>query len=994
MTRLALFLLGSPRIERDGSIVAVDTRKAVALLAYLVVTRQRYGRDALAGLLWPDYDESHARATLRRTLSALNKALDSDVLEVDRERIGLRNDADFHLDVDEFHGHLADCKTHGHAVGDVCPSCLDPLARAANLYGDDFLAGFGLRDSPAFEDWQFFQREGLRRELASALERLARGYSAQSDYNAAIGYARRWLALDRLHEPAHCALMSLYAWAGERAAALHQYRECLQVLDHELGVPPLETTTQLYEAIKGNQPPPPPASLVEPAVDAGIGAATTPPLQEPRSEQSQPSQAAESATKDFPLLGRDAEWELLADSYTRSSGSGYLVTLQGEAGIGKTRLAEEFLAEASLRGAMVLSTRCYPGELGLAYGPIVGALRGALARPDAAHRLEQVPAVLLTEAARLVPEFTQMHAGLPDPIPFESPGAQSHFFAGVCQTLLALCGGARASQRGVIFLDDVQWADGATIEMLTYLARRLREYPLFLLLAWRSPDVQPDTPLYALLVEAQRADLATSIQLSRLSPGTIAELLRSRPMSKDEMQGDIADRLYQETEGLPFFLVEYLSAITSGILAPQSTQWALPGGVRDLLRSRLHATGEAAGQVLTAAAVIGRSFDFETVRAASGRGEEETIAALEELIAHGLVREMAGGSNASPLTYDFSHEKLRTLVYEEVSLARRRLLHRRVAEALVSRARGTRDPYALASRIAAHYLAAGSEHEAAEYYRQAGERARSLYANTEALKHFQTALALGHPDAAALHQAIGDLHTLLGEYADALASYETSAAQSTPEAVAALEHKIAGVYIRRGEWERGESHLRDALNSWGETAPAAERARAYADWSLIARHLDQPEQAQQYAEQALALATTADDPRALAQAHNMLGMLASAGHRHDEAIPHLQRSLTLAERLNDPSARIAALNNLALALAAQGQLTQARTLTEEALRLSVTQGDRHREAALHSNLADLLRKQGDLEGAREHVDVSIAIYLEIGVEAGTLQPEIWKLTEW
>ena len=235
MTRLALFLLGSPRIERDGSVVAVDTRKAVALLAYLAVTRHRHGRDALAGLLWPEYDESHARATLRRTLSALNKALDSDVLDVDRERIGLTNSADLQLDVDEFHAYLAACQTHGHAAGDVCTQCLDPLARAANLYGDDFLAGFGLRDSAAFEDWQFFQREGLRRELAGALERLARGYSAQGDYDAAIGYARRWLALDRLHEPAHCALMSLYAWAGERAAALHQYRECLQVLGPRAG---------------------------------------------------------------------------------------------------------------------------------------------------------------------------------------------------------------------------------------------------------------------------------------------------------------------------------------------------------------------------------------------------------------------------------------------------------------------------------------------------------------------------------------------------------------------------------------------------------------------------------------------------------------------------------------------------------------------------------------------------------------------------------------
>src|SRR5262249_20749641 len=471
MPRLALFLLGTPRIERDGHIVAVDTRKAVALLAYLAVTRQRHGRDALAGLLWPDYDESHARATLRRTLSALNKALAGDVLDVDRERIGLAARADLQLDVDLFHRCLAACQEHGHAAGAVCPRCLDPLARAAALYGDDFLAGFGLRDSPSFEDWQFFQREGMRRELASALERLALGYGARGDFDAAIGYARRWLALDRLHEPAHCSLMRLYAWAGQRAAALHQYRECLQVLDHELGVPPLETTTELYEAIKENRPPVPPQLLVEPASGAAAAVAAAAAPKRSRSQQGQPDHStrpAHPAAEDFPLLGREAEWEALTSSYEHTDDAGYLVVLQGEAGIGKTRLAEEFLADVSRQGAVTITARCYPGESGLAYGPIVGALRVALARPDAAHRLEHVPAVMLSEAARLVPEFTQLQSGLPTPMPFETPGAQGRFFAGVCQTLLALCGGARAGQRGVIFLDDAQWADGATLELLTF----------------------------------------------------------------------------------------------------------------------------------------------------------------------------------------------------------------------------------------------------------------------------------------------------------------------------------------------------------------------------------------------------------------------------------------------------------------------------------------------------------------------------------------------
>src|SRR5207253_5917570 len=125
MSRLALYLLGQPRIECDGETVDLDTRKASALMAYLAVTRQRHSRDTLAALLWPEYDQAHARATLRRTLSTLNKALAGPWLEVDRETIGLNPDSDLQIDVNTFHDHLAVCQFHHHRPAEACPACLD-----------------------------------------------------------------------------------------------------------------------------------------------------------------------------------------------------------------------------------------------------------------------------------------------------------------------------------------------------------------------------------------------------------------------------------------------------------------------------------------------------------------------------------------------------------------------------------------------------------------------------------------------------------------------------------------------------------------------------------------------------------------------------------------------------------------------------------------------------------------------------------------------------
>ena len=160
------------------------------------------------------------------------------------------------------------------------------------LYRDDFMAGFGLRDSVAFDDWQFFQSESLRRELAGALERLARGRGALGEWEAAVAHARRWLSLDVLHEPAHRMLMMLYAWSGQRAAALRQYRECVRILDQELGVAPLEETTLLYRAIQENDLPPPPIlSAHEPAVRREAEAPAQTPTAVPRSP-------------DNPLVGR------------------------------------------------------------------------------------------------------------------------------------------------------------------------------------------------------------------------------------------------------------------------------------------------------------------------------------------------------------------------------------------------------------------------------------------------------------------------------------------------------------------------------------------------------------------------------------------------------------------------------------------------------------------------------------------------------------------
>lgn len=964
MAALRFYLLGTPRVEVEGTPLDVDTRKATALAIYLALTGQPHRRERLAAFFWPEADEARAGAALRRTLSVLNKALGGR-LSVDRETVALAQEPSVWVDAVEFERRVKACSGHGHPAAGVCSACLPLLSEAVGLYEGEFMAGFSLRDSPAFDDWQFFQSETLKRELAEAHDKLERCYEEAGDFESAITQARRWLALDNIHEPAHRRLMMLYARTGQRAAALRQYQECARLLEAELGVGPLDETVRLFEAIKANalEPAGRPKDLHGPA---------------------EVSERAAPLSATLPLIGRAAELESLQSQYDSLSSDGCLWSLEGEAGVGKTRLAEAFCARVRDLGGTVLAARCYEGEHNLAYGPFVDALRAALALPTARQRIERLEARWLSEAARLLPEAGELRPGLPAVTSLDSPGAQSRFFEGIAQVLLALSNGRPA----LIFLDDLQWLDAASFELFSFLARRLRGHRLGLLVTWRSEGLTADARLQALLAEGQRASLARRLTLGRLDLAAVRELVRAT--QPEEFDRAKVERLYRETEGLPLFLSEYLSG--SGAM-DAGGDWPLPAGARDLLRARLSSVDETGRQLLSAAAVIGRSFDFETLQAVSGRGEEETIAALESLLAHHFVREV----DETPI-YDFSHDKLRTLIYDDTSLARRHLLHRRTAEALAARARLPGAQAALAGQVALHYRLSGRNAEAAHFHEVAGNHARRLYANAEALAHYEAALALGHPEASRLCEALGDLRTLSGDYAAALTYYERAAAYGQPADLAGLEHKLGGVYERRGDGELAERHFAAALAAAGDEGPAGLRARVLADWSLTAHHRGQMSRAQVLAGQALALAEAAGDQPALAQAHNILGILASSGGDLAGAQIHLQRSLALAEALGDVPAQSAALNNLALAHSANDRIAEAIAFTERALALSAALGDRHREAALHNNLADLLHADGQGEAAMSHLKQAVGLFAEIGLEPGDpaarWQPAIWKMTEW
>jgi len=323
---LRLTLLGSPHLFVDGEDKILRERKAVALLAYLAVQRTVQSRDTLATLLWPEHDQQRARANLRYLLWSLRKTVGEGWLRADGDQIALTGAGKIRVDVEEFRQHLAAWRAHSHAADTYCAACVESLEAAEKLYRGDFLQGFTLDDSPQFDDWQFFQAEELRRSLAAGLEALVEQQIVQQNYESAIGHARRWLALNPLHEPACRALMKLYAWAGQHEAAIRQFHQCSLALQEEIGVEAEDETLQLYAQIRNRRFP-------FPSKRADEALPITPPTAPPA-----------TAIGNLPpvstaFVGRQTELAQIAERLADPSAR--LLTIVGPGGIGKSTLAAQ-----------------------------------------------------------------------------------------------------------------------------------------------------------------------------------------------------------------------------------------------------------------------------------------------------------------------------------------------------------------------------------------------------------------------------------------------------------------------------------------------------------------------------------------------------------------------------------------------------------------------------------------------------------------------------
>lgn len=343
MSQLNIYLFGASRFEHQDGPIHIPRRKATALLAYLAATGQAHSRDYLATMFWPEHDQSKARANLRRELSRIKTTLNQDLFTSDREQVVLHPEVEWWLDIAEFKSRLAAAQEllsdqPGVSGAEDISSIIEEIQKCVALYKGEFMAGFSLPDCPQFDEWQFFERESLNRLLFDALQHLIRWKIVLGEYEEAIPAARQVISLDDVSEPAHRQLMQLYAWSGQRGAAIRQYKLCVNLLKAEIGVEPEEETTRLFEAIQSNQ-------LALPDIDVlrqetpWISAQEKPGYI--REDQDwEPGAPIDLAVQATPFIGRELEKDQL-QKLLIDEPPNRLISVIGPGGVGKTRLVLE-----------------------------------------------------------------------------------------------------------------------------------------------------------------------------------------------------------------------------------------------------------------------------------------------------------------------------------------------------------------------------------------------------------------------------------------------------------------------------------------------------------------------------------------------------------------------------------------------------------------------------------------------------------------------------
>ncbi len=1043
MPHLSIRALGPLQVRVDGeSVSGFASDKVRALLAYLSLAPDRpHRREALAGLLWPEFPERSARSSLRNALANLRRVIrDSSAsppfLHTTHQTIQFNGQSDYWLDADTFESLVA-----------TVPPMSEVLEQAVSLVRGSFLEGFTLADAAPFEEWLLLRREQLGRQMVEALDSLAAIYEARGAYEQALAHTRRRVELEPWQEDGQRQLMRLLVGTGRRAQALAHYEAYRRALAEELSVEPAPETTRLYELIRNGElelPTLAPAQVRDPE-----------PPPRPPGFLGQEADAVEPPV----FVARERELARLKAHLDQAFvGHGHAVFVTGGPGRGKTALLAELGRRAMEANPDLLvawgNCNAYSG-LGDPYLPFRDVM--AMLTGDVEARW-LAGAVSTTQARRLwnaLPLAIQslLHHGPHVTGPLVAGQALLSRAALWCATAAAGPHSAawlhrlrrRVEQRGadpegteqshlfqqvtnllrnlaethplLLVLDDLQWADSASISLLFHLGRRLEGARILIAGAYRAEEVALGRrgkrhPLDKVLGEFKRTfgdvwlDLADVDEVERRR--FVDALLETEP----NRFGDGFRRLLTaRAGGHPLFTVELLRAMQArGELIQDSTgfwtegpvlDWeTLPVRVEGAIEARIGRLEPELRECLSVASVEGEDFAVQVVAQVQGMEEGVLLRRLAQDLArrHRLVMEQAevqiGPRRFS--RFKFSHALVQNYLYQQLSRGERRLLHGRVAAALESCYGERVDEFAV--QLAHHHNRAGNDGRALFYFTRAAENAHRVYANDEAYTHYARAIEAAKRvsvDAASvirLYLGRGLVCQTLGDFEGALADYESALQLAGGTGERAVEHLEWRALLDLGrlwgsrDYSRAHDYFQRALDlahRMGDPAVLAGSLNWMGNWHANA---EDPLTAVAYHQEALEIVEELGDRRDLANTLDLLGLAHLLGGDLTASVRTYDRAIALFRELDNRPRLVSGLIARAVVVSLLVLLASVPAITspdaprdfEEAIRIAREIDSAPDEAWAHWALGLLHTVQGRFGRAMEVIQSGLRIACEIG----------------
>lgn len=915
MNSVKLTLLGSFRLEIDGSEIRFPTRKTVSLFAYLALHQgEILTRSRLAGLLWPDVPEERARRNLSTTLWRLKKTIQFGP-GIDLSTGGsvtLRCDG-AEVDILRFRSLLELAKS-GEAHGR-----LEALKRAQSTYHGELLEGLD-------EEWCEDERRHLRSQYGWLLRALVQACRENADYSAGATYAQEAVALNPLDEDMHRELMLLHYLLGDQGAAVEQYRMLKLLLHDELNVEPSESTKELWEYLRsrsGSATPRPKSSTIGVRVPASF-----------------------DEFEQVPMIGREEYIGSLIHELERASrGAGVAVIISGEAGVGKTRLVESAGIEARLRGFEVLRGRCPDLQDPPPYQVFLEALwPRVLAAEEAAGRNSPLAKLLDALGTEHFRRNIDLETGL---------SGVSLDSSIVIEILLGLLDRVTSEKPTLLILEDVHRIDRATETLVISLLGRVTRLRLMVVATARSGEGRTDA-ITAHFV----ANGAREMPLPPLPESETYVLVRAALKSKI-VPPILLQYVWERTSGIPLFILELLKFLSAeGFLRRGSFGiWSLelsdrelkmariPARMHQVIRRRMAHLDSRSSRVLCSAAVLGGQVDFDHLHQLTELPEDEFVETADHLVRGHLLEETEKG-------FKFPHESIRVVALSLLGKTRLRLLHLKVASFLESHAKGKIED------LCWHFEEAGIFEKAALYAESSGDRASSVYANRDAVEWYSRALAFlakTSSEESALLRRRATLLLRRQEVLDLLGNRQAQTDDIESLLGAARELKDHGLfaqalYLRANFLARMNANrqalatTRKAARIFATIADVAGEARTHEAMGLVYINLRQQREAYASFKSALTLFRRIRDRAAEARVSAYLGTVQTFNGQNLDALRWLERAEFLLEGSEDRRTHAATLLQKGVVYRCLGRLGRSEALLLAGIDVMKEIGDRVGEA--------------------------------------------------